>query len=92
MRIWEPVETALKNPQSHSRPIYYVGGTLCVDLARGFVALNLDGSGFTRAGKIIQPAHILKLVRDIYFRIKGCIRKNGKYTTMQEDFDNALIQ
>lgn len=76
--IWKPIEDALNEPENYNQHIYYVGGTLCVDLPnKGFVAMNLDGKGFTAGSnltkntKIFIPLHIQELVRKTYLKTKG---------------------
>lgn len=74
---WECVEVRLKNPDQHS--VYFAGGTLCVDLPKGGVAMNLNGKGFVYGGdntfrknsKVYLPNHIISLVRDLYIKTKG---------------------
>jgi len=73
-KIWQPIEQALKNPEAWPHNIYYVGGTLCVDMKRGFVAMNLDGRGFTSAGVLVLPKPIHQLVKETYIKIKGNTR------------------
>jgi hypothetical protein len=40
-------------------------------MRRGFVAMNLDGKGFTSAGKLVLPKPIHQLVKETYLKVKG---------------------
>ena len=71
---WKPVEDALIN---RDVPIYFVGGTLCVDYAKSKgIGINLDGRGFVfnaslKNGRVYVPKHVVAIVRDIYLQTKG---------------------
>ena len=40
--------------------------------------------------EIESDQELIELIDELKHRIKGCIRKNGKYSVMQSDFNNAL--
>ncbi|MDD5649995.1 MAG: hypothetical protein PHF86_06215 [Candidatus Nanoarchaeia archaeon] len=61
-------------------PIYYVGGSLCIDNIdkSGGVALNLNGKGFVysshahmKNSTFFAPKSILELVKECYLSVKG---------------------
>lgn len=61
-------------------PMYYVGGSLCIDNIDkpGGIALNLNGRGFVyskhahmKNSVLYIPADIFKLVKECYLDIKG---------------------
>jgi hypothetical protein len=75
--IWGPVLDALEN---RNKPMYYIGGTLCIDLDnKKGICLNLDGTGFTVARnspltknlKVYAPSDVLEYVRIYYLEHKN---------------------
>jgi hypothetical protein len=75
-KFWDHVENRLLVEEG---PIYFVGGSLCVDFAQGGIAMNLDGKGFVYGGsdkfrknsQVYLPEYITEMVRKIYLRIEG---------------------
>ena len=65
-KFWKIIEDALDDPDRSYT--YYIGGSLCVDLPTGGVALNLDGTGFSFKGGLL---YILEKVRIVYVDTKG---------------------
>lgn len=71
IKAWQDIKVALENPKEWPKPIYYAGATLCVDMPTGgFVAMNLDGKGFTSAGIVYIPNEIIPLVESTYNKYK----------------------
>ena len=69
-KFWKHIDEALDD--IHNAKSYYVGGTLCIDFDSGaFVGLNLDGTGFTRGGKLYIPDHIKEKVINVHREIRG---------------------
>jgi len=75
-KFWDHIENCLLTEEG---PIYFIGGTLCVDFAKGGVAMNLDGKGFVYGGsdkfrrnsQVYLPEYITDMVRKLYLRING---------------------
>jgi hypothetical protein len=79
-KFWDHVENCLLTEEG---PIYFIGGTLCVDFVKDFVkggiAMNLDGKGlvygglnkFRKNSQVYLPEYITDMVRKLYLRIKG---------------------
>jgi len=77
INCWEKVENHLKTLEGK---IYYVGGTLCVDLSKFVgVGMNLNGKGFIYGSRnplmknsiVYLPDHISSLVKELYLKLKG---------------------
>jgi len=75
-KFWNEVERQL---QTLEGKIYFVGGTLCIDLSKYGVAMNLNGKGFIYASsnplmknpEVYLPNHISSLVSEVYLKLKG---------------------
>jgi hypothetical protein len=73
--IWNDIENRLKDITNQKA--YYVGGTLCLDLPKFGIGMNLNGKGFIYGGskrnndRIYLPKTITSLVQKIYLDIKG---------------------
>ena len=76
-KFWSHIESRLEKMEGS---IYFAGGTLCVDLPKGGVGMNLNGKGFVfgnnypfmKNSKVYLPEHITQKVRETYLEVKGC--------------------
>ena len=69
-KFWDHVDKALDDIDN--RASYYVGATLCIDFPDGkMVGLNLNGTGFTRGGKLYLPQDITDKVIKVHKDIRG---------------------
>ena len=84
-KFWNHIENRLL---MRDGPIYFVGGTLCVDFVNYGVAMNLDGKGFIYGGfdrfrqnsEVYLPGYITEIVRDIFLNEKNYSWNNWKQT------------
>jgi hypothetical protein len=74
---WELIKDQIvkASTKDNTMPMYYAGGTLCIDFSSGLLCLNLNGQGFSvldgKEERLTLSSEILKLVRTLYVETKG---------------------